>query len=96
LSYQYQQCALCGSKEIEKHSEDHYTCNGCGLGTNGKAANLRSHLKNIESTVIFAKLSYPDLSPEELTNKVQEILHRQENHPLDEMGFCIYCRRSFR
>jgi len=95
LSYQYQTCALCGSKDIEKHSEDHFTCKRCGLGTNGKPANLRSHLKNIESTVIFAKLSYPDLSTEELSKKVQEILHRQENHPLDEMGFCIYCRRSF-
>ena len=96
MSYQYQQCALCGSEDIEKISEDHYTCKRCGLGTNGKLANFEDHWKFLKETVSKIVIKYPNLSNKQITDKVQNTLHKVEKHPLDEKGFCIYCRRSFR
>lgn len=92
---QYQKCALCDSTDIEKHSESHYTCKTCGLGTNGKPANLENHFKFIQNVAISTKLFYPELSKEKLVDKVQDTLHKVEKHPLDDRGFCQYCDKSF-
>jgi len=90
-----QKCALCDSENIEKHSENHFTCRRCGLGTTGKPANIENHLQFLANTVITAKLFFPDLSREELVDKVQDTLHKIEKHPLDKRGFCQYCSKSF-
>lgn len=91
----YEKCALCGSEDIEKHSETHYSCRRCGLGTDGKPANIQEHFKFLKNIVVSTKIFFPNLSNKELTDKVQTTLHKIEHHPLDRKGFCQYCNQHF-
>lgn len=88
-------CALCGGSNIEKFSEDHFTCRDCGLGYRGKPHSITEHLKFLKNAVILAKLMFPNLTNKELGAKVQSTLHKVEKHPLDKRGYCEYCQRSF-
>lgn len=88
-------CQLCGN-ELEKLGKNHFSCRRCGLGTDGKATDLKSHLKFLKKAVILAKVIKPNLSNSELTDFVQGTLHKVEHHPLDKHDYCIYCNKSFK
>jgi len=88
-------CDFCGGTNIEKFSENHYLCRDCGLGTDGKAKNFSEHIEFLKKSVLLAKKMFPKLTTEELVDKVQRTLHRVENHPLRQDGFCEYCNIKY-
>lgn len=91
----YQNCALCGGDNIEKFSDTNFLCRDCGLGTDGKAKNFDEHLEFLKKSVKLAKMMFPEMTPEELSNKVQTTLHKVENHPVRQDGYCEFCDKKY-
>jgi len=85
-------CPLCDSKELEIIGSE-VLCKTCGYGHSGNAnkEGLEAHLQKIAEIVMSLKIIRPDLTPKEMTNEVQTILHRIEKHPTRKDGFCEYC-----
>jgi len=88
-------CELCG-EELEKLGNNHFSCKTCGLGTDGKTVDLKSHLKKLLDTIRTEMEFHPELTRDQIADKVQNMLHKSEKHPLDKHDYCIYCDRSYK
>ena len=88
-------CAFCNQESLEKISEKEYICINCGFGWNGIEGDIDSHLKDIVRIVKFTKLQNPNLNNDEITELVTEKLHKIENHPVRQDGYCEYCEVKY-
>jgi hypothetical protein len=88
-------CELC-DEELEKLGENHFSCKTCGIGTDGKEVDLKFHLKKITDMITTEIEFHPDLTNNQIADKVQDMLHKSEKHPLDRHNYCIYCHKSFK
>jgi len=88
-------CELCGD-ELEQLGENHFSCKSCGIGSDGHAIDLKDHLKKLSEMILKESERHPNLSQQQLGDYVQNKLHKNEKHPLDQHDYCIYCDRSFK
>ncbi len=88
-------CELCGD-DLEELGDNHFSCKTCGIGSDGHAVDLKSHLKKLSELILKESERHPDFSQQQLGDYVQSKLHKTEAHPLDQHDYCIYCDKSFK
>jgi len=89
-------CPLCDSKNFEVMEDQSFLCKTCGFGIKGKPdfANYFDYLNNYLLVITkVTKTFFPDLSQQELTNKIMRVLHEVEKHPTRPDGYCEFCEK---
>jgi len=91
-------CNFCGNDAVEELADNHFSCKKCGVGyregIDGKP-DIKNHLNQLQNLILATKLTRPELTNKEVSAIVQKMLHKIENHPLDEHSYCIYCNVSY-
>lgn len=87
-----QTCLLCEGKELEVNGSE-VMCRTCGYGhgDNATKEGLEIHLQNIAKVILTLKKVEPDLTANQITDRVCKILHKVEKHPTRKDGYCEYC-----